>query len=192
MSSAVAARKSSAIDDGELLRRVADGDLASLGTLYDVHGAHVRRFIGRMGVVPGDLDDLVQTTFLMALSASGHFDGRAYARAWLLGLAANAIRRHRRSLRRIMDRLVKLSHEPTPRTASSAEQAFSVHQTAARAKEAIGRLSQKKREVFLLVAVEGVSGEQAAAALHIPVATVWTRLHHARRDLRRLLGEDGL
>jgi RNA polymerase sigma-70 factor (ECF subfamily) len=145
-----------------------------------------------MGVVAGDLDDLVQTTFLMALSASQHFDGRASARGWLLGLAANAIRRHRRSLRRFMDRLVQLSHEPTPRTARSAEDAFSVRQTVARAEEAIGRLSQKKREVFLLVAVEGVSGEQAAAALHIPVATVWTRLHHARRDLRRLLGEDSL
>lgn len=190
MSNTVAARRTSASNDGELLKRVAEGDLASLGMLYDAHGAHVRRFIGRMGVAHGDLDDLVQTTFLLALSASERFDGRESARAWLLGLATNAIRRHRRSLRRLMDRLMQFSREPTVRSVRSAEDAFAVRQTAARAEKAIRQLSQKKREVFLLVAVEGVSSEQAAAALDIPVATVWTRLHHARRDLRRLLGED--
>lgn len=190
MSSAVA-RRPPAPDDGELLRRVADGDLASLGTLYDAHGEHVRRFVGRMGVAPGDLDDLVQTTFLIALAASQRFDGRASARAWLLGIAASAVRRHRRSLRRLVNRLVRYSQEPMPRTERSVEEVFSGREAAIRAQEAIGRLSPKKREVFLLVAVEGISGEHAAAALGIPVATVWTRLHHARRDLRRLLGEEG-
>jgi RNA polymerase sigma-70 factor, ECF subfamily len=177
-------------DDGELLKKVADGDLSSLGVLYDKYSAHVRRFVGRMGVAPGDLDDLVQTTFLMALPASHGFDGRASARAWLLGLAANAVRRHRRSVRRLMDRLVQFAHEPRGRGGPSAEESLSARETAVRAQRAIALLPRKKREVFLLVAVEGVPGQQVAAALGIPVATVWTRLHHARRELRRLLDED--
>ena len=40
---------------------------------------------------------------------------------------------------------------------------------------------------FLLVEREGLSGEEVARALDIPVNTVWTRLHHARNDLRRAL-----
>jgi RNA polymerase sigma-70 factor (ECF subfamily) len=57
----------------------------------------------------------------------------------------------------------------------------------ARAQRALSRLSAKKREVFVLVALEGMSGAEVANALHIPVATVWTRLHHARLELRAAL-----
>jgi RNA polymerase sigma factor (sigma-70 family) len=174
-----------------LLNNIAEGDLACLGALYDAHAEHVRRFIGRMGVAHGDIDDVAQTTFLMVLSASHRFDGRASARAWLLGLAANAVRHHRRSIRRLADRLVQFAHEPRARMGASAEETFSASEIAVRAQRAIQRLSHKKRAVFLLVAVEGVTGEQAATALGIPLATVWTRLHHARRELRRLLAEEG-
>jgi RNA polymerase sigma-70 factor (ECF subfamily) len=57
--------------------------------------------------------------------------------------------------------------------------------------DALERLSEPKRIVLLLAETEGLSSDDIAAALHIPVGTVWTRLHHARRDLRRLLGRDG-
>jgi RNA polymerase sigma factor (sigma-70 family) len=184
-----ATRRTAGTHDGELLEKIANGDLTALGTLYDAYSEPVRRFIGRMGVSSGDIDDVVQTTFLMVLSASRRFDGRASARPWLLGLAVNAVRHHRRSVRRLVDRLIQFAHEPHVRTAISAEASFSAHEAASLAMVAIDQLSEKKRAVFLLVAVEGVTGEQAAAALGIPLATVWTRLHHARRDLRRLLEE---
>jgi RNA polymerase sigma-70 factor (ECF subfamily) len=186
----VASKRTAAPHDGELLKSVSEGDLACLGVLFDRYSADVRRFVGRMGVSQGDLDDVVQTTFMMVISASPHFDGRASARAWLLGLAANAVRRYRRSLRRLMDKLSKWAREPHARMAPSAEEAFRTREAALRAQRAIDRLSHKRRAAFLLVAVEGVTGEQAAAALGIPLATVWTRLHHARRDLRRLLEEE--
>jgi RNA polymerase sigma-70 factor (ECF subfamily) len=41
-----------------------------------------------------------------------------------------------------------------------------------------------------MVVIERLPGEAVAQALGIPVGTVWTRLHHARRELRALLGED--
>jgi RNA polymerase sigma-70 factor (ECF subfamily) len=48
-------------------------------------------------------------------------------------------------------------------------------------------LSQPKRVTLLLAEVEGLSCPEIAAALDIPVGTVWTRLHKARRELRQLL-----
>jgi RNA polymerase sigma-70 factor (ECF subfamily) len=60
---------------------------------------------------------------------------------------------------------------------------------ARRAERALDALSVKKREAFVLVALEGLTGEEAAIAMNVPVATVWTRLHHARRDLRDALEE---
>jgi len=44
---------------------------------------------------------------------------------------------------------------------------------------------------FVMVELEDASGKDAARALGIPLATVWTRLHHARRELRQYLAEEG-
>jgi RNA polymerase sigma-70 factor (ECF subfamily) len=63
-------------------------------------------------------------------------------------------------------------------------------ETTRRLQRAFEGLSEKKREVFVLVTLEGLSGEEAARVLGIPVNTVWTRLHHARLELRAaLVGE---
>ena len=51
-------------------------------------------------------------------------------------------------------------------------------------------LSEKKREAFVLVTLEGLSGEEAAQALGVPVNTLWTRLHHARLELSAAIGEE--
>jgi RNA polymerase sigma-70 factor (ECF subfamily) len=54
---------------------------------------------------------------------------------------------------------------------------------------ALLRISENKRVTFLMAEVEDMSCAEIAAALGIPVGTVWTRLHAARRELRRALEE---
>ena len=51
----------------------------------------------------------------------------------------------------------------------------------------LARLSEDKRLVLLLIELEGLSGDDVASTLGIPVATVWTRLHYARVELREHL-----
>jgi len=53
------------------------------------------------------------------------------------------------------------------------------------------RLSPKKREVLALYELEGLSGPEIALRLGCPLPTVWTRLHHARRDFHKLCGKLG-
>jgi RNA polymerase sigma-70 factor (ECF subfamily) len=55
---------------------------------------------------------------------------------------------------------------------------------------ALLRLSEPKRVALLLTEVEGFSGPEVAELLGVPVGTVWTRLHAARKELRELLGAD--
>ena len=55
---------------------------------------------------------------------------------------------------------------------------------------ALARLSDAKRVAILLAKVEGLSCDEIAEALQIPVGTVWTRLHAARRELRAALGDE--
>jgi RNA polymerase sigma-70 factor (ECF subfamily) len=54
---------------------------------------------------------------------------------------------------------------------------------------ALVKISEAKRITLLMAEVEGLSCAEIAAALGVPIGTVWTRLHAARRDLRRALEE---
>ncbi len=176
--------------DDELAKRIAEGDAASLGVMFQRYHADVRRFIGRLGVRGTDVDDLAQQTFMQLATAARNFDGRASARAWIFGVAAMMVRRHRFSVVRLAKRLASWSVEQDTVMAIEPADALETRERAARAAEALSKLSQKKREVFVMVVLEESRGEEVAAALGIPLATVWTRLHHARLELRAHLSED--
>lgn len=178
-----------AVTDAELCARVASGDVGALGQLYDRHAPAMRRVVGRLGVREGDIDDLVQAAFLDVLDAAAGYDGRASARPWLVGMAVIRVRRHRRSLARLAERLAAWSREPEP-VVETPEASAEVRQRARRAQAALEQLSDRKREVFVLVALEGLPGDEVARSLGIPVATVWTRLHHARLALREALSRE--
>jgi RNA polymerase sigma factor (sigma-70 family) len=174
--------------DAALLSLIEGGDWAALGALFDVHGAAVRRFIRNSGVPASEVDDLVQQTFLDVPSASRRFDNRFSGRRWLLGIAAVIVARQRRSWGRQAAREAAWASDPAlrpPQNDTCSELEW--RQGAKRALGALGRLTSKKREVFEMIVLEDISGVEAARTLGVPVATVWTRMHHARRDLRRLL-----
>jgi RNA polymerase sigma-70 factor (ECF subfamily) len=175
--------------DADLLSKIAVGELDALGVVFDRYERIVKRFIGRLGVPPADVDDLVQLTFLDLPAAAARFDPHWPFKGWLLGLAAVVVRRYRRSTRRNVARLTAWASEPWRRTAPRPDDDFERREAAKRALFALQGLSHKKREVFVMLVFEGLSGTDAARALDIPVATVWTRMHHARRDLRRFLAE---
>jgi RNA polymerase sigma-70 factor, ECF subfamily len=175
-------------DDAALLAAIARGELESLGRLFDRHEPDLCRYLGRLGVSAADADDLIQATFLEVVRAAARFDPALPARAWLMGIATMMVRRHRRSLARTMARLSAWASLPREGAPPTPAEALESDQAARRLQRAFDGLSQKKREVFVLVTLEGMSGDQVARALAIPISTVWTRLHHARRELLDALG----
>jgi RNA polymerase sigma factor (sigma-70 family) len=170
-------------DDAELITSIARGDLEALGLLFDRHEPGVRAYLGRLGLPAGDVDDLVQLTFLEISHAAARFDVQLSARNWLLGVATMMVRRHRRSIARTMARLLSWAAEPAGPSPVTPDEAFASSESVRKLSGALEAMSAKKREVFVLVAIEGLSGEEVARTLGIPVNTVWTRLHHARKEL---------
>jgi RNA polymerase sigma-70 factor (ECF subfamily) len=176
--------------EAELITAVAEGDLDGLGLLFDRYAHQIRRLVGRLGVDPMDVDDVVQNTFLELPRAAARFDRSRPVRAWLFGIAAVMVRRHRRSLARLAAQLGVWAREPHHTQVQTPTDILEQQAGEARARRALLRLSSRKREVFVMVAIEQLRGEEVARALGIPLATVWTRLHHARRELRRHLSKD--
>jgi RNA polymerase sigma-70 factor (ECF subfamily) len=184
------AKSMARVTDDDLVASIRTGNLSGLGTLFDRYGSDVRRLIVRLGVSPHSVDDLVQDTFLDSIVASATFQPGLSVRSWLFGIAVVVTRRHRRSLGRMLERVQRWAAQRIdPRVVTPAEQ-LEWTEDARRGQRALSRLPAKKREAFVLVVVEELSGEEAAAALGIPVATVWTRVHYARREMTRFLELD--
>jgi RNA polymerase sigma-70 factor (ECF subfamily) len=170
--------------DPAILRQLAGGEIGALGELYDRYREPVRRFVARATSDADDVDDLVHATFLAAAKSAGRYDGRPSCRPWLIGIAAQLLRRRRHSFGRFLAVLSALrgirATAADPRPALQARSDVEM---------ALTRISEAKRITLLMAEVEGLSCAEIAAALGVPIGTVWTRLHAARRELRRALVE---
>lgn len=168
--------------DTVALHRLAKGDVSALGEVYDRHAAALLRFASRASS-PNDAEDLVQATFVTVIKIAGSYDGRAdSARAWLHGITARLIQERRRSVVRFARALLRLGSEPAP-VVDRGDACQSDLERGLR------KLSDAKRVVLVLAEVEGYTCEEIASMLEVPIGTVWTRLHHARKELRAFYEE---
>jgi RNA polymerase sigma-70 factor (ECF subfamily) len=180
--------------DPDLLRDIADGDLGALGALYDRYARDVWRAVHRTlgrGADQADVEDVVHTMFLKLPGIARAYDGRDSCRGWLCGIGVRIALRHWRGIRRFRRALSNFAETPTARAPADPEQRATGNEALAVLGRALDRMSAKKRAAFVLVELEGLRPEEAARALEIPIATVRTRLFHARNELRLALEEGG-
>lgn len=123
-------------------------------------------------------EDAVQDTFEKALKSYARFRGECGEKTWLTRIAINVCKNQLRApwhRRRVDDAafLERLSMEQSPQQGSGEPLAL-----------AISKLAPKYKEVVLLFYYQGMKLKEIAAALHIPEATVSTRLARARAQLK--------
>ncbi|MFC0546677.1 RNA polymerase sigma factor [Kutzneria chonburiensis] len=169
------------------------GSESDLVALYDTHARLLFHYLSRR-VGPEAADDLVAETFLAAWQQRATFDpARAGAKAWLYGIATNLMRRHLRGEERRLRAWGRawsnwIGHRRSDddlgeRVATAAD----AEVLAGRAAEAVAQLRSEEREVLLLVAWASLTPTEVAEALGVAVATVRTRLHRARTNVRKHL-----
>ena len=177
--------------DAELMADVARGDLGALGETYRLYAHDVWRVLGRVLGPSGDVEDLVHLTFLKLPEIARSYDGRASCRAWLCGVAVRIGLRERRGARRRVAAVSEMSRVARTLDESDPEVQAEGREELAAFERALATLSPKKRAVFVLVEVDGLTQEQVADALEIPAPTVRTRLFAARQELRDAMKKEG-
>ncbi len=149
-----------------------------LDVLYRVAMSITRRRV--------DAEDLVQDTLLRAYRAIDRFDGR-YPRAWLLTIMRNAqvnrVRRKRPELMRDPDETMERVADESD-TGAPADAPLVDAELSAPLEAALNALPQKFYDVVRLVDIDDLSYREAADVMGIPVGTVMSRLHRARRNIR--------
>ncbi|MHB8417680.1 MAG: RNA polymerase sigma factor [Myxococcales bacterium] len=173
-------------------------DTSAQRQLYESHADFVRRLLIRLGSPAADADDLVQETFVVAFRKWPAFDadrfvareaGASAERSWLYAIAVRVAAAARRRSR--VRRFLGFDEAPEPVDPATPGSLFERAEARRQVHRLLEGMGEKKRTVFLLFEVEGLSGDEIARVVGCPVKTVWTRLFHARREfLRRLSREE--
>ncbi len=169
-------------EEGRLVREAAGGSIAAFEGLYRRYERRIYALCLRMTGSPDQAEDCVQETFVQAWQKLASFEGRSAFGTWLHRIAVNkvlSVQRHdsRRPRLTSVDETLSDPYGAAPATVDAGAQMD--------LEQAIGRLPDGARNVFVLHAVHGYSHEETAGMLGVAVGTCKAQLHRARR----LLGE---
>jgi RNA polymerase sigma-70 factor (ECF subfamily) len=177
------------VSDEELARWFVAGDTGAFDELLSRHRDTLFRFVRwSLGATRDEAEDATQDTLVEIYRSMSCFEGRSRLRTWMFGIARNVCRQRRRARQR---------SSPTPTQSVDSSDALrnlpdgSVdldgilerREVQEAVSLAIEGLSPEHRSTVLLRDIEGLSYEEIAEILEIPLGTVRSRLHNARLAL---------
>lgn len=189
----------SAFGDAELARLCASRDRGAITHVISSNNQRLFRAAWSILGNRAEAEECVQAGYLAGFAAIGTFEGRSALSTWLTRIVINeALGRRRAEERRrrhlegkgvaVLDdyreALMRGSEADTPDVAVAREQIRKLLE------QAVAGLPDAFRTVFVLREIEGLSSEETAAILDVPVATVKTRLFRGRRKLQEMLAPD--
>ena len=131
-------------------------------------------------------DDLVQDTLVRGIAKAHLWQAGTDIRAWLFTIMHN---QYVNNIRRTMREQATIDVDQVASTLEATTDPTASRQLS-ELERALGYLSKGQREVVLLVGLEGMSYDEAAKILRVPIGTVRSRLGRAREALRLLMGID--
>jgi RNA polymerase sigma-70 factor (ECF subfamily) len=185
------------MSDAELAERIGAGDQQAFGLLMRRHNQLLYRTARSILRDDAEAEDALQDAYLQAYRAIRQFRGDAKLSTWLTRIVVNeAIARSRKNNRRAGVTALYPGddyNDPSAEAGMEQHQANTPERNAMRSQardlleKSLDALPDAFRTVFMLRAVEEMTGEEVAACLGIPEATVRTRFFRARAMLRAAL-----
>jgi RNA polymerase sigma-70 factor (ECF subfamily) len=165
-----------------VVARMAAGERAALSELYASHRGALLAYLRSLVGDPGLAEEVLQDTLYAAWVGAAGYGQRSSVRVWLLGIAR---RRAHDTLRRRVIHAVgsgELETLPDPDPEPESLALASADRDVLRA--ALTRLRPMHREVLVLNFMQELPYRDIAEVLGVPIGTVMSRLHHAKRALR--------
>jgi RNA polymerase sigma-70 factor, ECF subfamily len=175
------------IDD--LLRQMAPDD----PRLSEALVSEYYNFVYHLGCSilgdPGEADDAAQEAFIQALRSLGSYQPGTNCKGWLARIAVNTCRTRQRKAqtRQLLQDALRLRWLIHPPAGATPEQAAMEGERSRDLRRAVEALPERHRLPVLLRYVHGMSVPEIAEALDAPEGTIYSRLHHAHRQLRQRL-----
>ncbi len=162
-----------------------------VGRLFDLHAPFLLRVVERLAGSGPHVEDVVQEVFLIAHRKRRALEGHTEPRAWLYRTATHVVRHHQRAFarrRRLADAVAAEGGglDPARFATQGPEERLAARQQSEAIRAIVLDLPLKQREVFVLFELECLEGKEISELLGVPTNTVWTRLHHARKQFKDL------
>jgi RNA polymerase sigma-70 factor (ECF subfamily) len=180
------------IDDETLLRLIASAHPDALGELYDRYGRLVYSVAYNTTADPSLAEEITQDTFLRVWQRAESFNAQTgRVASWLASIARHrAIDLYRRGRARGEERTTLLDDLPDFELADDAEDVeanVEIEQNRQQVRRALGQLPAEQRQALALAYFRGLTQEQIAQTLELPLGTVKTRIRLGMQKLRQVL-----
>jgi RNA polymerase sigma-70 factor (ECF subfamily) len=168
----------------------AAGEALDVHTIYREHARFVWLSLQRLGIHPSDLDDVAQDVFVVVHRRLDTFDRRARVSTWLFGICMRVAANYRRRRRWTHEVLSGGFEDDRPASLDAADDVLVRREQREIAELALSRLEIAKRATFVMFEIESLSCLEIAELMNVPVGTVYSRLHSARKQLEKNLARD--
>ena len=181
-------------DEAILIERCRAGDLAAFEPLVEKYRQRVYRLAYNVLRDPDEAWDVAQDAFIRAFQALPSFRGDSAFYTWLFRIVMNVARDRARqhAARGRAFGTERVDEKDWDRVLVDQATSPDAHATQVEERDRIARalatLSEPHRAIIMLSDLEGLSYREIAEVLNIPMGTVMSRLHNARRRLRDALG----
>ena len=172
-------------EEAALVARAQGGNARAFESLYRAHVDRVYGLCLRMTGNVGEAEDCTQEAFIQAWNKLDRFRGDSAFGTWMHRIAVNAVLGRIRKSKREQDRIQAAAESmSSPASIGDSGELRDLS-------DAIDRLPEGARHVFVLNAVYGYSHEESSDMLGVAVGTTKAQLHRARRLLAQQLKEQG-
>jgi RNA polymerase sigma-70 factor (ECF subfamily) len=174
-------------DDIRLAERIKLGDRRAFEEFVDRFGARVHRLVRRYVENPSDAEDVTQEVFLTLYRNIGSFRGESNLATWVYRVVVNRCLRH---CQRIRPDSVCYDEQTAQAEADwrrDPAESATRRELSDKVQGALDQLSPLHQDVVILCQLHGLTYQECAAVLEVPVGTVKSRLSNAFRRLRESL-----
>jgi RNA polymerase sigma-70 factor (ECF subfamily) len=185
-------------EDEMLVQRAKQGDRTAINALVQKHEERAYKFAYRLTRDPEEAADVVAEAFVRVFKALPNFRGQSTFTTWLYRVLTNCFLdlkkkdkgKHNVSLDVALQTDESEVHRQIEDPAGTPQDDLERDERERRLGRAVRRLPEYQRALVVMYHAEGMSYDEIAAALDLPVGTVKSRLNRARLTLRELLLKD--
>ena len=170
------------VESAESTASTAPSPTLDFSEIFRTYAPFAWRLLRRLGVAEGDANDVSQEVFVVVHRKLGHIVSSASVRSFVYGVCVRAASDYRRSARIRRERVC--AEVPEQPATGNQHAELETRQARELLHAVLSRMTDQKRETFILYELEELSMIEVAEALGCPLPTAYSRLHAARAEVQ--------
>lgn len=185
------------LTDEKLVEALKKGDQNAFKILYDEYAPKIYGILKNY-VRPNELEDALQEVFVRILKGINNFEGRSKLSTWIYRIAVNVGKNYSRNYSKEIEKPMDLNSEELetynvqPVSDTNVKKEVFNELSYEMILEIMEQLGEDERLLIKLRDIDGLSYNEIAEITDLPLGTVKSKLHYARKKLKKLIEEANL